>query len=100
MQNTPYRLTKHMASRMSQRGIPRELVDLVYQYGRDEEDKLVLDGRDLRALLDAVRCLQRSVIKGIDKGGMAIVSSGGALILQNETDRSMPDPVAITRRSW
>lgn len=65
---------------MSQRGIPRELVDLVYQFGREEQDKIVLDGRDLRSLLDAVRCLQRTVIKAIDKGGVAVVEAEGALL--------------------
>lgn len=88
MQNpSPYRLTKHMAARMSQRGIPRELVDLVYHYGREDDDRVVLDSRALRSLLDAARHLQRTVLKALDKGGVVVVESRGSLLTTYNLDQ-------------
>jgi len=65
---------------MSQRGIPGDLVDLVRKYGRDDQDRLILDRKDLSALLGQVRELQRVVLKALDKGGLVVVEAGGALI--------------------
>jgi hypothetical protein len=72
--------TKHMQARMSQRGIPGHLIDLVQRYGRDEWGKIVLNKRALRSLLDDVRDLQRVVMKALDKGGVVVVEDRGALI--------------------
>jgi hypothetical protein len=76
---------------MSQRGIPGELVELVQQHGRDEQGKLVLNRRDLRSLLNAVRELQRVVIKALDKGGVVVVEAEGALITTYNVDSFNPD---------
>jgi hypothetical protein len=72
--------TKHFRSRMSQRGIPGDLVELVRQYGHDDKDRLVLGRKDLRSLLEQVRELQRVVMKALDKGGLVVVEADGALI--------------------
>jgi hypothetical protein len=72
--------TKHFRARMAQRGIPGDLVGLVRQYGRDDQDRLVLNRKDLRGLLDQVRNLQRVVMKALDKGGLVVVEADGALI--------------------
>lgn len=71
---------------MSQRGIPGELVELVQRHGRDEQGRLVLNRRDLRSLLNAVRDLQRVVIKALDKGGLVVVEAEGALITTYSVD--------------
>lgn len=78
--------TRHMQARMSQRGIPGDLVDLVRQYGRDEQDTVVLDRNGLRELLDSVRSLQRVVLKALDKGGVVVVEADGALITTYNRD--------------
>lgn len=83
--HTPHS-TKHMQARMSQRGIPRELVELVRQFGRDDQDRLVLDRRALRCLLDEVRGLERTVLKALDKGGIVVVECGNALITTYNLD--------------
>ena len=72
--------TKHFRSRMAQRGISGDLVDLVRRYGRDDQDRLILSRKDLRGLLDEVRDLQRVVMKALDKGGLVVVEADGALI--------------------
>jgi hypothetical protein len=69
-----------MQARMSQRGITGELVDLARQFGRDDHDRLVLDRKGLRELLNNVRCLERVVLKALDKGGVVVVEAGGVLI--------------------
>jgi hypothetical protein len=81
MESSPLpHLTKHMQARMSQRGIPGDLVDLVRQFGRDDQDRLVLNRKDLRGLLDEVRGLERVVLKALDKGGVVVVEADGALV--------------------
>lgn len=77
---SPPHSTKHMQARMSQRGIPGELIDLVRRYGRDDRDRLILNRKDLRGLLEEVRGLERTVIKALDKGGVVVVETDGALI--------------------
>ena len=72
--------TKHMQARMSQRGISGDMVDLARRFGRDDQDKCVLDRRGLRDLLEELRSLQRRVIKALDKGGLVVVETDGALI--------------------
>lgn len=78
--------TKHMQARMSQRGISGDMVDLARRFGRDDQDKYVLDRKSLRDLLDELRGLQRKVIKALDKGGIVVVEADGALITTYSAD--------------
>jgi hypothetical protein len=78
--------TKHMQARMSQRGIPAALVNLVREFGRDDQDRLVLNRRDLRGLLSEVRGLERVVLKALDKGGVVVVEADGSLITAYNAD--------------
>ena len=71
---------------MSQRGISGDLVNLVQQFGRGEQDRLVLDRKGLCGLLSAVRDLERVVKKALDKGGVVVVEAGGALITTYNTN--------------
>jgi hypothetical protein len=86
---TTTRMTRHMQARMSQRGIPGELVDLVRQYGRADRDRLVLNRRDLRGLLGKVRDLERMAIKALDKRGV-VVEADGALATTYNADSFDP----------
>lgn len=74
------RLTHHMDARMNQRGIPAALVDLVLEHGQWDGDACKLDRKGLRELLDAVDGFRSTVIKALDKGGLAVVEAGGALL--------------------
>lgn len=73
-------ITRHMDARMNQRGIPAALVDLVLLHGRWDGDACKLDRKDLFNLKDDVEKLRSTVLKALDKGGLAVVEAGGALI--------------------
>lgn len=69
--------TKHIHKRMSQRGIKSRLVDLVSQFGVDQDDKVVLTRKNVEALLGAVDDLKRQLLEVHSKGGLAVVEQGG-----------------------
>lgn len=73
-------VTKHMDVRMNQRGIPGTLVDLVLSHGRWDGDACKLDRKDLCKLKAEVDALRSTVLKALDKGGLAVVEAGGALV--------------------
>lgn len=73
-------VTRHMDVRMNQRGIPGALVDLVLSHGHWDGDACKLDRKDLCKLKDEVETLRSTVIKAIDKGGLAVVEAGGTLV--------------------
>ncbi|HEU4959091.1 MAG TPA: hypothetical protein VFT56_01675 [Sphingomonas sp.] len=72
--------TRHMDARMNQRGIPGALVELVLSHGYWEGDVCKLGRKDLRQLKDDVERLRSTVIKALDKGGIAVVEAGGAFV--------------------
>lgn len=85
--------TRHIGRRMSQRGIRQSLVDLTLQFGEDLEDKRVLGRQGLKQLLDEIRELERTTKRALDKGGVVVVESDGALITTYNIDsyrRSAP----------
>lgn len=65
---------------MNQRGIPAALVDLVLEHGRWDGDACKLDRKGLRQLLDEMDGFRSTVVKALDKGGLAVVEAGGALL--------------------
>jgi hypothetical protein len=72
--------TRHMTTRMNQRGITQDLVDLALKYGECQHDKYVLTRRRLEQILAALRQTERTVIRALDKGGVVVVEDGGQLI--------------------
>jgi Domain of unknown function (DUF4258) len=74
------RLTDHIQQRMSQRGVSREMVDLVMTHGTLEQDKYILGRREALQLLDSFQRQTRVVKKILDKGGVTVVAEDGALI--------------------
>ncbi|MCE7796526.1 hypothetical protein LWE61_08115 [Sphingobium sufflavum] len=73
-------VTRHMDLRMNQRGIPGALVDLVLSHGHWDGDACKLDRKDLCKLKAEVEMLRSTVLKALDKGGLAVVEAGGALV--------------------
>lgn len=64
----------HALKRMNQRGINREMVELVLLYGKVKQDKTVLGRKEALQLLAT---LQRQVViakKIVDKGGVVVVT--------------------------
>lgn len=68
--------TKHIEKRMSQRGISKAMVDLALHYGEPAGDKVILGRRAATKLLEDLRTL----MKIVDKGGIAVITQGDALI--------------------
>lgn len=74
------RLTLHSRHRMSQRGIPQRLVAFALRYGRIEGDRHILDRRETRRVVDALREELRLAMHVLDKGGVTVVEDNGGVI--------------------
>lgn len=72
--------THHFTQRMSQRGVSREMVDLVRDHGVLEGDKVILGRRDAARLIDQLMEQLRVLKKIQDKGGLVVVESGETLV--------------------
>ena len=72
--------TRHMLTRMNQRGFTQDLVDLALRYGECQHDKYVLTQKGLERLLADLRDLERTIIRALDKGGVVVVEDAGQLI--------------------
>lgn len=72
--------TQHFDKRMSQRGIPRDLVDLTLMLGTTVEDKVVLGTKEVKLRLEEIQRERALLMKVLDKGGVVVVADGDALI--------------------
>ena len=73
-------ISHHAAQRMSQRGIPRRLVDFALRHGRIEGNKRVLDRNESRRLIEGLEEELRLAKRVMDKGGITVVDGGDTLI--------------------
>lgn len=74
------RQTQHLKQRMAQRGISRRMVDLVLTYGTLEQDKYVLNQRDVQRVVADMQDALRDLKKILDKGGVTVVATDNSLI--------------------
>ena len=72
--------TLHIKQRMSQRGISKEMVNLVIAHGLIQGDKYVVGRKEALQLLRALDNERRVLTKILDKGGVEVVTEGDALI--------------------
>ncbi|WP_250510325.1 DUF4258 domain-containing protein [Caballeronia sp. GACF4] len=72
--------TQHIKQRMSQRGISRDMVELVLAHGIPEQDRYVLGRKEALRLLEDFQRSERLLKKILDKGGVVVVADGDALI--------------------
>ena len=72
--------TLHFSQRMSQRGVSREMVRLVREYGSLEGEKVVLGQRAAGQVIDELMDELRVLKKIQDKGGVIVVEDGDSLI--------------------
>lgn len=72
--------TLHIQQRMSQRGVSRDMVDLVMTYGKATRDRRILDKKDALKRLEALQREAKVLKKILDKGGLTVVAAEGALI--------------------
>lgn len=80
--------TKHFQSRMSQRGLPKKIIDLVLEFGKDKGDKLILNRKETQKLIDEVDNFKRDLLKVMDKGGVTVVLDNESLITTYNLDRN------------
>ena len=72
--------THHFTQRMSQRGVSREMVNLVRDHGILEGDKIILGRRDAARLIEELMEKLRVLKKIQDNGGIVVVESGETLV--------------------
>ena len=77
--------TKHCQSRMSQRGLPKRLLDIVLEFGKDSGDKLILNKKATQKVLDEIDTIRKELLKIMDKGGVTLVLDNDALITAYNT---------------
>jgi len=78
--------TKHCQVRMSQRGLPKRLLDLVLEYGKDSGEKLILNRKTAQKVINEIDAIRKELLKVMDKGGVTIVFDNNALITTYNTN--------------
>ena len=79
--------TNHFQARMSQRGLPKKVVDLVLEFGKYEGDKLFLDKKETQRIIYQIDNLRNTLLKVMDKGGVAVVVEDEILITTYNLDK-------------
>ena len=79
--------TNHFKSRMSQRGLPKKVIDLVLEFGKNEGDKLFLDRKETQKIIYQIDNLRNILLKVMDKGGVAVVVEDETLITTYNLDK-------------
>ncbi|MEA1052495.1 DUF4258 domain-containing protein [Lamprobacter modestohalophilus] len=72
--------TQHIQQRMSQRGVSRDMVQLVLNHGRTEQDKYILGRKEASQRLGVIQRESRLLKKVLDKGGVVVIADGESLI--------------------
>lgn len=78
--------TKHCQSRMSQRGLPKRLLELVLEFGKDSGDKLILNKKATQKVIEEIDTIRKELLRVLDKGGVTVVLDNGALITAYNTN--------------
>lgn len=74
------KLTGHLRSRMSQRGITKKMIDIVYTYGKGGGDKIILNKKDALKKCNEIQNTLKYLKKIIDKGGLVIVVERNSIL--------------------
>jgi len=78
--------TNHSLVRMSQRGLTKQLIDLVAKFGNGYGDKLVLNKKSTQKAIAELDKMRKQLIKIMDKGGVTIVMEDDILITAYNTN--------------
>ena len=78
--------TNHVLARMSQRGISKKLIDLVYEYGKEKGDKLILNKKTTQMVIQEIDSIRKELLRIMDKGGVTVVLDNDALITAYNTN--------------
>lgn len=81
------KLTKHIMTRMSQRGITGRILEMVYEFGEsDNGEKIILNRKTGRKVLEEIDHVRKFILKLIDKGGVVLVADGEDFITTYNVD--------------
>ena len=80
------KFTGHLRSRMSQRGINKKMVEIVFQFGKEKGDKIILNKKDAMKNCKEMQTTLKYLKKIIDKGGLVIVAKDNAIITSYRLD--------------
>lgn len=78
--------TKHSLARMSQRGLTKQLIDLAFEFGKDQGDKLILNKKSTQKVIKELDKVRKELLKIVDKGGVTIVMEDDVLITAYNTN--------------
>ena len=78
--------TRHMHQRMSQRGITDRMLEVVSDYGITQDDKQILDRKNIDALMKYLDKLRKELLRIRDKGGLAVVEVNDVYITAYNID--------------
>jgi len=78
--------TKHCQARMTQRGLPKKLLDLVLEFGKDKGDKLILNKKATQKVIDEIDTIRKELLRIMDKGGVTVVLDNDSLITAYNTN--------------
>jgi hypothetical protein len=80
------RHSKHIGSRMNERGISKAMIELALTYGRCELDKYILDRHEVDRRLEELNREKGLLLKVRDKGGVVVVANDNTLITAYNRD--------------
>lgn len=78
--------TRHLHTRMNQRGITQRMIDIVTQLGICKGDKKILDKSNIDEIINRMDAFRRDLLKLRDKGGLVVVEANDALITAYRVD--------------
>ena len=78
--------TQHSLARMSQRGLPKRLIDLVCEFGKEQGDKFILNKKSTQKMINELDSMRKELLKIIDKGGITVVVNEDTLITAYNTN--------------
>jgi hypothetical protein len=71
---------------MSQRGLPKRLIDLVCEFGEKQGDKFILNKKSTQKMINELDSIRKGLLKIMDKGGITVVVNDDALITVYNTN--------------
>jgi len=78
--------SNHLVTRMNQRGIPGTLLNLVAEFGKPKQDKIILDKKLTLKIIEKIDKIRRDLIKIADKGGIVLVVDDNVMITTYNRD--------------
>lgn len=72
--------TQHCAKQMHNRGLTNSMVELVELFGYQVGDRVILDKKHIRELLEEINTVRKELIKMYEKGGVAVVTKNDSML--------------------